>query len=195
MKENKWGSTFFLLVPTGRVSPLLWGGKGWKEAWRVAWRDSTLFPAFPWRDIAGKTSPGVHVVAGLSQTLQMRGAERQLVKYLLSSAWTPCLPSASQKHTCVHTEIYQLLSLHSSPSQPHSIKQICAIPLKNFGKNVGTSSGTWAGKLNLPSFLWWRNKYEITEEPRQISQKMKYGISWYCFPCYFLGNSLSALGQ
>lgn len=79
----------------------------------------------------------------------------------LPSAWTPCHPSASQKHTPIHTEIftetYQHLSVHSSPSQPYSIKQICAIPLKISEKMEVQVVVHWAGRLNLPSSPWWRS--------------------------------------
>lgn len=123
------------MVPTGR-EPFIQGFPtpvGWErmKGSGVAWggkSHSTPAPSFQEKEGA---SQGKHLLVcmqwlGSAKPFACGVQKGRLNISSIPSAWTPCHPPASQKHTRAHTEIsteiYLLLSLHSIPSQPHSIK-------------------------------------------------------------------------
>lgn len=150
MKENRWDST---LPPSpclegtfhGRVSPLLWYGKGWKEWGGLRGRIHTpLIMTFSSQSISGKTPPGVHVAAGLSQTLQTWAAERQLIKQLqrveCPVSLDARLPLSSHTHTCTRTTLcrnlwaFLHLSIQSHPCPIQLNKSVIFVMKKHTEK-------------------------------------------------------------
>ena len=125
-------------------------GVGWAGG---AGPTAPLSPTFSSQSISGKTSPGVHVAAGLSRTLQTRGAERQLIKYLQRAESPFCLDplpplSLTHAHAALHRNLQAFVQLsiqtHPCPIQLNiHMRYLC---WKDIQKNVCTSSCTLSWK-------------------------------------------------